>query len=83
MDIVTLSERGQLVIPHQIRRKLDLAKGRRLYVEFSEKDRTIILRPVDTFRTLRGFLKGTPPANQMLKTVRMEERKQDEARRRR
>ena len=46
MAIVTISERGQLVIPHEIRQKLDLPKGRKLFVDFSERERTITLRPV-------------------------------------
>ncbi len=78
MSIVTISERGQLAIPLEIRRKLDLSKGRKLYLDFSEDEKTIILRPIGPPKSLRGFLKGTPPADQMLGTVRAEERKRDE-----
>ena len=81
MTIVTISERGQLVIPQEIRSKLDLVKGRKLFVDFSEQEGTITLRPVAPLKTLRGFLKGTPSADHMLRTVRREERRSDERKR--
>ena len=61
MPIVRISERGQMVIPQHIREKLDLQKGSMLFLDFSEPDQTIVLRPVgrDPAQSLRGFLKGT------------------------
>ena len=60
MPIVKISERGQMVIPQKIREKMELHKGRRLFLEFSEREKIIILRPIDnTGRSLRGILKGT------------------------
>ena len=61
MPIVRISERGQLVIPQEVREKLDLQKGRRLFLDFSERDGTITLRPLPNkpAESLRGFLKGT------------------------
>ena len=61
MPIVKLSERGQMVIPQEIREKLDLHKGRRLFLDFSERDRIITLRPIGNQAqgSLRGFLKHT------------------------
>jgi len=78
MPIVVISERGQLVIPQEIRRKLELTKGRRIELQFSEQDRTITLRPVEPLKTLRGFLKGTPSTTHMLRTLRKEERQREE-----
>ncbi len=78
MSIVTLSERGQLVIPQEIRRKLELSRGSQLLLEFHEEDRAITLRPIPPRKTLRGFLKGTPSTAQMLRTVRREEREREE-----
>lgn len=62
MTIVTISERGQLVIPQRIREKLDLQKGTQLFIEFSEPEKTITLRRVGEVenRALRGILKRTP-----------------------
>ena len=61
MPVVKVSERGQMVIPQVVREKLDLHKGRLLFLEFSERDRTITLRPLDPQggASLRGFLKDT------------------------
>ena len=61
MPVVKVSERGQMVIPQVVREKLDLHKGRLLFLEFSERDRTITLRPLDPHAgaSLRGFLKDT------------------------
>jgi AbrB family looped-hinge helix DNA binding protein len=61
MPIVKISERGQMVIPLAFRRKMDLQKGSRLALDFSERDRTITLRPLTGSGqgSLRGFLKGT------------------------
>ena len=81
MTIVTISERGQIVIPQEIRSKLDLVKGRKLFVDFSEQEGTITLRPVGAIRSLRGLLKGPPTVDRMLRTVRREERR-SEARKR-
>ena len=46
MTIVTISQRGQIVIPKQIRSKLDLVKARKLLVDFSEQEGTTTRRPV-------------------------------------
>ncbi len=80
MPVVVLSERGQLVIPQEIRRKLDLAKGSRLHLGLMDDGQTITLRPVGRIKSLRGFLKGTPTADRMLAAVRREERQRDERR---
>jgi AbrB family looped-hinge helix DNA binding protein len=61
MNIVTVSERGQLVIPQRIRERLDLQKGTKLFIEFSESEKTITLRLVEVENGgLRGILKRTP-----------------------
>jgi len=83
MPIVILSERGQLVIPQQVRAKLDLRKGSRLYLEFSQPSKTITLRPleVDQRPSLRGILKHTR-ALEMLEAEHRAEIRRDERRRR-
>jgi hypothetical protein len=56
-------------------------KGSKLFVDFSEQEGTITLRPVGVIRSLRGFLKGTPTVDRILRTARREERR-SEARKR-
>ena len=76
----TLSEKGQVVIPKEIREKLKLGKG---YVfEIELKDNSIILKPagksqkVKNWRELRGLLKGKYSAKQFL-VGRQEDRKRE------
>lgn len=52
MEIVKLSQKGQIVIPAKIRKKLKLSAGDRLLLE-RMKD-AIILRPVVKLSELRG-----------------------------
>lgn len=83
MPIVTLSERGQLVIPHDIREKLDLRRGKKLLLKFSEAQKTITLRPIAAGqgRGLRGILRGTR-ALEMLEAEHKRELESDDRRRR-
>ena len=83
MPIVVLSERGQLVIPQQVREKLDLRKGSRLYLEFSEPSHTITLRPLEVEKrsSLRGILKHTR-ALELLEAEHRAEIRRDERRKR-
>ncbi len=62
MQTVTLSSKGQIVLPQDIRRKLGLQEGDRL--EISLKDRTVQLTPLPAERAAgwqrwRGELAGT------------------------
>ena len=61
MSIVKVLDRGQIVIPHEIRQRMDLRKGRRLFLDFSESEMTIKLRPAgeNAEITLRGLLRDT------------------------
>lgn len=52
MDIVTLSSKGQIVIPAEVRKELGLAKGNKIVVE--RKEDTIILRPIPNLSQLKG-----------------------------
>ncbi len=55
---VTVSSKGQLVIPSAVRKRYHLVPGTR--VEVMDNGREIVLVPVpkDTFRASRGMLKG-------------------------
>ena len=75
-----LSEKGQIVIPKQIREKLKLEKGNVFEIEL--KGNLIILKPagktqkVKDWRELRGFLKGRYSTRQFLEG-RQEDRKRE------
>ena len=59
MNTSTLSPKYQIVIPKEIRRKLDLKPGQRL--QFRIHDDHIQIEPVLTGSELIGFLKGEKP----------------------
>ena len=76
----TLSEKGQVVIPKEIREKLKFEKGNVFEIEL--KDNLIILKPVGksqkvkNWRELRGLLKGKYSTRRFL-TERQEDRKRE------
>jgi len=57
METVTLSTKYQLVIPRDIRRRLELAPGARLTVV--EKGGILYLVPERPLKELRGIARGT------------------------
>ncbi|WP_363315410.1 AbrB/MazE/SpoVT family DNA-binding domain-containing protein [Thermosulfurimonas sp.] len=72
--IVTVSSKGQVVIPAEIRKKFNLRRGKRLAV-FVEDER-IILKPVEELlRRGRGLL---PQKGKALKILLEERRKEEQ-----
>ncbi len=59
MDVSILSLEYQIVIPKEVRRKLNLKLGQRLQVGI--KDGRIEIEPILTGEDLIGFLKGSKP----------------------
>jgi len=75
---VKLSSRGQLVIPAELRRALDLDRGTRLKVDLENGH--IVLTPIreEDWRSYRGFLAGEPSLTEALEEERREERQEEE-----
>ena len=73
MTIVTTTEKGQVVIPIDIRKKHHIAKGTKLAI--FEKDNEIILRPLfrEPIKDARGFFKEGKSALTALTLDRKEE----------
>ena len=72
-EMVTVTSKGQLVIPVRLRRRFGIRKG--TLVSFQEEEGRLIVQPVtrDFIRRLRGSLKGKSSA---LKTL-LQERKRE------
>jgi AbrB family looped-hinge helix DNA binding protein len=72
-DMVTVTSKGQLVIPSKLRKKLGIRKGTKVSVR--EEGNHLILQPItrEYIHSLRGILKGDGSAMKFL----LEERKRD------
>ncbi len=80
---VTVTSKGQMVIPAPLRRQLKIKKGTKIHIE--ENEGRLILQPItkDFIRSLRGSLKGKPSALDMLLKERRKELKREKLRLRR
>jgi AbrB family looped-hinge helix DNA binding protein len=60
MSQVTISAKGQIVIPAELRRRLKLKKGTK--VSLTEEDGKLLMQPItaDFIRSLMGIAKGYP-----------------------
>ena len=76
---IKLSSRGQIVIPAEMRRELDLERGTRF--EVTVDDGHIVLTPIrdEDWRSLRGMLGGGPSMTDALEDERQRERRRDQA----
>jgi AbrB family looped-hinge helix DNA binding protein len=72
-DMVTVTSKGQLVIPAKLRKKYGIRKGTRVSV--TEEGNHLVLQPItpECLDRLRGILKGDGRAMKYL----LQERKRD------
>jgi len=72
-EMVTVTSKGQLVIPSKLRKKLGIHKGTRVAVTLERN--YLILQPItpEYINSLRGILKGDGSGMKFL----LEERKRD------
>lgn len=73
MSIVKATEKGQVVIPVEMRKKYNIVKGTRMIV--LDKEGKIILKPIlkDPVKEARGIFKGGASALKVLLEDRAEE----------
>lgn len=57
MYVTTVTQKGQVTIPAEIRKNLELKKGTK--VEFKQKNGEVILSKLADFLSLRGSLKSS------------------------
>jgi AbrB family looped-hinge helix DNA binding protein len=76
-DTTVVTTKGQIVIPSRIRRKYNIKKGTKLYVE--EKGEFIILKPIteEYFERLAGILPTKGKLSKVLLQERSEEKKRE------
>ena len=56
MAVVTVSSKYQVVIPQEVRKKMNLKPGQKVIVV--EKDGVVHLIPKKPFKEMKGFVKG-------------------------
>jgi AbrB family looped-hinge helix DNA binding protein len=77
MTIVTASSRGQIVIPKDIRRRLNISPGKKLLIK-AEKDQAIIMPlPDDPVEYFCGFFKNKSSLTKALIKERLKERNRE------
>ncbi len=80
MDIAiqSVSSKGQLVIPAQMRRKLGLRAGTRISVIMDQDDQVIKLQPIplDPIKATQGFLKKYDTDGKMFQRMLQQKREE-------
>jgi len=73
MAVTVVTTKGQIVIPSKVRRKFNIKKGTKLYIE--ERENELILKPVtpEYFKRIEGIL----PTKGKLAKALLEERSRD------
>lgn len=76
MTTAVVTSKGQIVIPSQIRRRMNIKRGTRLYIE--EKGEELVLKPMTPryFEKIAGLLQTKGKLTRLL----LEERKRDKER---
>lgn len=77
MPVVKTLAKGQVVIPKEIRRHLDIKPGTRFDVRVDGKEIILYRLPDDPIRALRGVVKGGPSLTKALLEDRKEELQRD------
>lgn len=77
MDKVTVSSKGQIAIPKQVRERLNLTEGTKLTLEVRGHD--IVLSKGDDWRKLRGALANVPDLMEKFAAFRREEREREDS----
>lgn len=72
METVTISSKGQIVIPARLRKRMKLKKGRRFIIE--EEEEGIILKPLAKLSTMIGKYK-VPGGRARFEKMRQEDEK--------
>lgn len=81
MPVVRLSQKGQVLIPKTLRRKLSLEPGSKIHL--AEEGNRLVITPVpaDPIGTATGYLKGDfSLTNDLLRDHRDERRRERETR---
>lgn len=78
MTVVITSSRGQIVIPREIRKKLQIVPGKRILVKAEENHAVLVPLPDDPVEEFCGIFKDGPSLTKALLAQRKKEREREE-----
>jgi AbrB family looped-hinge helix DNA binding protein len=78
MEKVTVSSKGQIAIPKQVREALNLTEGSKLTLEVRGQE--IVLSKGDAWRKLQGAAADVPDLMEKFAAFRREEREREDSR---
>jgi AbrB family looped-hinge helix DNA binding protein len=77
VPIVTASDRGQIVIPREIRKKFQIGRGKKLLIKTEKESIVIAPLPDDPVEAFCGIFKEGPSLTEALLKERRRERKRE------
>lgn len=83
MVTVTVSSKGQIVIPKELREKYGLDQGTKVAVLEYPNEIVVVPLPGDTVKESRGLFSSKKPIRKMLAEARKEEKRLEKPRRKR
>ena len=78
MPIMSITEKGQVVIPKELRDKYGIETNGEVMVTEVEGHIAVLPAPKDPIKALRGSVKFTQPVSEIVADLRKEERRREE-----
>jgi AbrB family looped-hinge helix DNA binding protein len=77
MAVVTTSSRGQIVIPREIRKKLQIVPGKKILIKTEENHALLVPLPDNPVEEFCGIFKEGPSLTKTLLAERKKERERE------
>ena len=78
MPVMSITEKGQVVIPKELREKYGIATNAEVIVTEIEDHIAVLPAPADPILALAGSVKLTQPVAEIIRELRNEEKQRDE-----
>lgn len=73
MAVVTVSSKGQITLPKEVRDRLEISRGSKLQVLIFREQVVLIPLPEDPIKALKGSVRFKRPISEVVREVRAEE----------
>ena len=78
MPVMSITEKGQVVIPKELREKYGIATNAEVIVTEIKDHIAVLPAPADPILALRGSIKLTQPVAEIIRELRDEQKQRDE-----